>query len=66
MYSYLFVVKKTHTKQVLPSVATLGCFCRYSRLPLSLTEIDFLQVGDNQRGMSSCAAICTMDKSGQT
>lgn len=58
--------KKTHTKQVLPSVVTLGCFCRYSRLPLSLTEIDFLQVGDNQRGMSSCAAICTMDKSGQT
>lgn len=66
MYSYLFVVKKTHTKQVLPSVVTLGYFCRYSRLPLSLTEIDFLQVGDNQRGMSSCAAICTMDKSGQT
>ena len=66
MYSYLFVVKKTHTKQVLPSVVTLGCFCSYSRLPLSLTEINFLQVGDNQRCINSCAAICTMDKSGQT
>ena len=67
MYSYLFVVKKTHTKQVLPSVVTLRLLSVVtSRLPLSLTEIDFLQVGDNQRGMSSCAAICTMDKSGQT
>ena len=73
MYSYLFVVKKLTQNKCYPlslskvvSVVTLGCFCRYSRLPLSLTEIDFLQVGDNQRGMSSCAAICTMDKSGQT
>lgn len=48
------------------SVVTLGYLCRYSRLPLSLTEIDSLQVDDNQRGMNSCAAICTMDKSGQT
>lgn len=74
MYSYLFVVKKTHTKQdatllslsKVVSVVTLGCLCRYSRLPLSLTEIDTLQINDNQRGMNSCAAICTMDKSGQT
>ena len=66
MYSYLFVVKKTHTKQVLPSVVIYCGLCRYFRLPLSLTEIDSLQVDDNQRDMNSCAAICTMDKSGQT
>lgn len=58
MYSYLFVVKNSHK--------TSATLCRYFRLPLSLTEIDSLQVDDNQRGMNSCAAICTMDKSGQT
>lgn len=64
MYSYLFVVKKLTQNKCYPlslskvvSVVTLGYLCRYSRLPLSLTEIDSLQVDDNQRGMNSCAAI---------
>lgn len=60
MYSYLFVVKKLTQNKCYPlslskvvSVVTLGYLCRYSRLPLSLTEIDSLQVDDNQRGMNS-------------